>query len=66
MAQTTDARERGGGQCRGTPPPAEPGPPTHAPPPVRRDRGARASSRGTEGGDNERGGEPTAPQPTNG
>ena len=55
----------GGGQCRGTPPPAEPGPPTHAPPTIRRDGGVRATSRGREGGDNESGGEPTAPQPTN-
>ena len=56
-------RERvAGGQCRGTPPPAERGP---APPTIRRDRGARATSRGGEGGDNERGGKPTAPQPTN-
>ena len=49
----------------GTPPRAEPGPPTHAPPTIRRDGGARATSCGREGGDNERGGEPTAPQPTN-
>ena len=55
----------GGGQCRGTPPLAEPGPPTYAPPTIRHDRGARATSRGREGADNERGGEPTAPQPTN-
>ena len=55
----------GGGQCRGMLPPAEPGPPTHAPPTIRRDGGGRATSRGREGGDNERGGEPTALQPTN-
>ena len=54
-AQTADARKWGG----------ELGPPTHAPPTVRRDEGARATSRGREGGDNERGGEPTAPQPAN-
>ena len=61
-ARTTDARELG----RGTvPPPAEPGPLTRASPTIRREGGARATSRGREGGDNERGGEPTAPQPTN-
>ena len=54
-AQTADARKCGG----------ELGPPTQAPPTVRRDKGARATSRGREGGDNERGGEPTAPQPAN-
>ena len=54
-AQTADARKWGGGL----------GPPAHAPPTIRLDRGARATSRGREGGDNERGGEPTAPQPTN-
>ena len=54
-AQTADAREWGG----------ELGPPTHAPPTIRRDGGARATSRGNEGGGNERGGEPTAPQPAN-
>ena len=64
-AQMTGAREWGGGKCRGTPPPAEPGPPTHAPPTIQRDGGARATSRVREGGDNEREGEPTAPQPTN-
>ena len=32
------------------------GTPTHAPPTVRRDEGARATSRGREGGDKERGG----------
>ena len=53
MAQTADARKWGG----------ELGPPTHAPPTVRRDAGARATSRRREGGDNERGGEPAAPQP---
>ena len=52
-AQTADAREWGG----------ELGPPTHAPPTIRRDGGARATSCEREGGDNERGGEPTAPQP---
>ena len=55
----------GGRQCRGTPPLAELGTPTHALPTIRRDGGARANSRGNEGGDNERGGEPTAPEPTN-
>ena len=54
-AQTADVRKWGG----------ELDPPTHAPPEVRRDEGARATSRGREGGDNERGGEPTAPQPAN-
>ena len=54
-AQTADAREWGG----------ELGPPTEAPPTIRRDGGARSTSRGREGGDNERGGEPTAPQPAN-
>ena len=55
MAQTADAREWGG----------ELGPPTHAPPTVRHDALERAASRGREGGDNERGGEPAAPQPAN-
>ena len=45
-AQTADGREWGG----------ELGPPTNAPPTIRRDGGARATSRGREGGDNERGG----------
>ena len=54
-AQTADARKWGGGL----------GPPTHAPPTIRRDRGARATSCGREGGDNERGGDSTAPQPAN-
>ena len=45
-AQTADARKFGG----------ELAPPTHAPPTVRRDEGARATSRGREGGDNQRGG----------
>ena len=54
-AQTADARKWGG----------ELGPPTHAPPTVRRDEGARATSRGKGGGDNKRGREPTAPQPAN-
>ena len=54
-ARTVDARKWGG----------ELGPPTHTPPTVRRDEGARATSRGREGGDNERGGEPAAPQPAN-
>ena len=45
-AQTADARNSGG----------ELGPPTHAPPTVRRDEGVRATSRGREDGDNERGG----------
>ena len=55
MAQTADARKWGG----------ELGPPTHAPPTVRRDEGARATSGGGESRDNERGGKPTAPQPAN-
>ena len=55
MAQTADARKWGGRL----------GPPTHAPATIRRDRGARATSRGREGGDKERGGESTAPQPAN-
>ena len=54
-AQTADARKGGG----------ELGPLTHTPPMVRRDEGARATSRGRKGGDNERRGEPTAPQPAN-
>ena len=54
-AETADARKWGGEQ----------GPATHAPPTVWRDDGARATSRGREGGANERGGEPTAPQPAN-
>ena len=54
-AQTTDARKWGG----------EPGPPTHPPATIWRDGGARATSCGREGGDNESGGEPTAPQPAN-
>ena len=53
--QTADARKWMG----------EPGPPTHVPPTVRRDAGARAGPRGREGGDNERRGEPAAPQPAN-
>ena len=54
-AQTADERKWGG----------ELGPPTHAPPRVRCDEGAQATSRGREGGDNERGGEPAAPQSAN-
>ena len=54
-ARTADAREWGG----------ELGPTTHAPPLIRRDGGSRATSLGREGGDNERGGEPTAPQSAN-
>ena len=54
-AQTAYAREWEG----------ELAPPTHAPPTIRRDGEARATSRGRKGGDNERGGEPTAPQPAN-
>ena len=54
-AQTADARERGGGLA----------PPTRAPPTIRRDGGARATSCEREGGDNERGEEPTAPKPAN-
>ena len=40
-------------------------PPTHAPPTVRHDARGRANPRGRECGDNERGGEPAAPQPAN-
>ena len=54
-AQTADARKWGG----------ELGPPTPAPPTVRRDEGARATCPGREGGGNERGREPTAPQLAN-
>ena len=54
-APTADARKWGG----------ELGPPTHAPPMVRRVEGASATSRGGEGEDQECGGEPTAPQPAN-
>ena len=54
-AQTVDVREWGG----------ELGHQTHAPPTIRRDGGARATSRGREGGDNERGREPIGPQPAN-
>ena len=54
-ARTAEAREWGG----------ELGPLTHAPPAIQRDGGARATSRRRKGGDDERGGEPTAPQPTN-
>ena len=54
-AQTADTRKWGG----------ELGPPTHAPPTIQRDGGARATCRGREGGDNERGGEPTAPEAAN-
>ena len=50
-----DARKWGG----------ELGPPTHAPPTVRHGAGERATSRGREGGDNERGGEPAFLQPAN-
>ena len=53
--QTADAGEWGG----------ELAPPTHAPLMIPRDGGARATCRGREGGDNERGWEPTAPQPAN-
>ena len=54
-AQTADARKWG----------RELGPPTRAPPTVRHDTGERATARGREGGYNERGGEPAAPQPAN-
>ena len=46
MAQTAEARKWVG----------ELGPLTHAPPTARHDAGERATSRGREGGDNERGG----------
>ena len=55
----------GGTVPRGAPPPAEPEPPTHSPPTVQRDEGARATFRGREGGGNEREGGLTAPQLTN-
>ena len=54
-AQTAGTGELGGGLC----------PPAHAPPKVRHDARGRATSRGGECGDNERGGEPAAPQPAN-
>ena len=54
-ALTADVREWAG----------ELGWPTQAPPTIQRDGGARATSRGREGRDNERGGELTAPQPAN-
>ena len=60
-----ELRRVGGGQCRGAPHPAEPGPLAHAPPTIQRERGARATSRGREGGGNEREEGPIAPQPTN-
>ena len=41
------------------------GPLTHAPPTVWHDVRGRATSRGRECGDNERGEEPAAPQPAN-
>ena len=41
------------------------GAPTHAPPTVWHDVRGRATSRGRERGDNERGEEPAAPQPAN-
>ena len=53
--QTAHARKWGG----------ELGPPTHTPPMVRHDAAERATSRGREGADKERGGEPAAPQPAN-
>ena len=64
-AQRADPRQWEGDSAVGQPPLAELGPLIHAPPTIRRDGGARATSRGREGGDNERGGEPTAPQPAN-
>ena len=54
-AQTADAENWGG----------ELGHPTHVPQTIRRDGGGRATSRGWDGGDNSREGEPTAPQPAN-
>ena len=57
----------GRAQCRGTPPPAGPGPPTQGaaptPPTVQRGGGARTTSSRGGGGSKERGGRPTAPQP---
>ena len=50
---------------RGSRPRQSQAPPTHAPPTVQRDGGARATSRGREGGGNEREGGPTPLQPTN-
>ena len=55
-AQTTGAREWGGDSAAGRPPLALPGPPANAPPTIQRDGEARATSRGREGGANERGG----------
>ena len=56
-------------QCRRTPPPAWPGPPTRSgtptPATVPRGGGARTTSGRGEGGGNERGGRPTALQPAN-
>ena len=47
-------------------PPGGAGPPRPTPPPaIQRDGEAHATSRGREGGDDERQGELTAPQPTN-
>ena len=54
-AQMADTRDFGG----------KLGPPTYTPPTIRRDGGARATSSGREGGDNERRGEPTALQLAN-
>ena len=54
-AQTAGTGELGGGL----------GPPARAPPTVRHDARGRATSRGRECGDNEREGEPAAPQPAN-
>ena len=54
-APTANARKWGGAL----------GPPTHAPPTVRRVEGARATSCGGEGGDKKHRGEPAAPQPAN-
>ena len=65
MAQTAGPGEWEGDSAAGRPPLAERALPTHAPPTVQRDRGARATSRGREGGGHEGEGRPTAPQPTN-
>ena len=64
-AQTTGAREWGGDSAARRPPKRSRAPRPTPPPTIQRDEGARATSRGREGGDREREGEPTAPQPTN-
>ena len=61
-AQTTGGREWVGDSAAGRPPRRSRAPrPT--PPPLYSDREARATSRGRESGDNERGGNPLPPSP---